>query len=93
MNEAVANGNEVEINNYGYQLLNLGQNEKAIEVLTVNTQRSPKSAKAFDSLGEADAIKGDKPNAIKNFKKSLSMNPPEATRANSEKYLQQLEAK
>ncbi len=93
MNEAVANGNEIEINNYGYQLLNLCQNDKAIEILTINTQRFPKSANAFDSLGEAYAIKGDKPNAIKNFKKSLSMNPPVATKANSEKYLQQLEAK
>jgi hypothetical protein len=93
MSEAVANGNEVEINNYGYQLLNLGQNEKAIEILTLNTQRFPKSANAFDSLGEAYAIKGDKPNAIKNFKKSLSMNPPAATKANSEKYLQQLDSK
>ena len=93
MNEAVANGNEVEINNYGYQLLNLGQHDKAIEILTVNTQRFPKSANAFDSLGEAYALKGDKPNAIKNFKKSLSLNPPAATRVNSEKYLQQLDAK
>jgi hypothetical protein len=93
ISEAIADGNEVEINNYGYQLLNGGQTDKAIEVLTVNTQRFPKSANTFDSLGEAYAIKGDKPNAIKNFKKSLNMNPPAATRANSEKYLQQLEAK
>jgi len=93
MTEAVATGNEVEINGYGYQLLNQGQNDKAIEILTINTQRYPKSANAFDSLGEAYAIKGDKQNAIKNFKKSLSMNPPAATKANSEKYMQQLDAK
>jgi hypothetical protein len=93
MTEAVATGNEAEINVYGYQLLNQGQHDKAIEVLTINTQRYPKSANAFDSLGEAYAIKGDKPNAIKNFKKSLSMNPPAATKANSEKYMQQLDAK
>lgn len=93
MTEAVASGNEAEINTYGYQLLNQGQNDKAIEVLTINTQRYPKSANTFDSLGEAYAIKGDKPNAIKNFKKSLGMNPPAATKANSEKYLQQLDAK
>jgi len=93
MTEAVASGNEAEINTYGYQLLNQGQHDKAIEVLTLNTQRYPKSANAFDSLGEAYAIKGDKANAIKNFKKSLSMNPPAATRANSEKYMQQLDAK
>jgi len=93
MNEALASGNEGDLNAYGYQLLNAGQHDKAIEILTLNTQRYPKSANTFDSLGEAYAIKGDKPNAIKNFKKSLSMNPPAGTKANSEKYLQQLEAK
>ena len=90
--EALANGNEVEINNFGYQLINLGENDKAIEVLTLNTQRYPKSANTFDSLGEAYALKGDKTNAIKNFKKSLTLNPPKATKDNSEKYLKQLGA-
>lgn len=93
MTEAVVSGNEAEINIYGYQLLNQGQHDKAIEVLTTNTKRYPNSANAFDSLGEAYAMKGDKPNAIKNFKKSLSMNPPAAVRANSEKFMQQLGAK
>jgi len=49
----------------------------------------------FDVLrdeGEAYAAKGDKKNAIINFKKSLSMNPPPNVKANSEKYLKQLGA-
>lgn len=93
MKDALVKANEAEINQYGYQLLNLGQNDRAIEILTINTQRFPKSANAFDSLGEAYALKGDKENAIKNFKKSLAMDPPAATKANSEKYLQQLGSK
>ncbi len=92
LNEAIAAATEVELNNYGYQLLNNGQHDKAIEILTLNTQRFPKSANAWDSLGEAYATKGDKPNAIKNFKKSLTLNPPQATKANSEKFLKQLGA-
>ncbi len=79
-----------ELNNYGYQLLNQKNYDKAIEVLTLNTKRFPKDPNTFDSLGEAYALKGDKKNAIINFKKSLSMNPPAGTKANSEKYLQQL---
>jgi tetratricopeptide (TPR) repeat protein len=55
----------------------------------MNTKKYPKSANAFDSLGEAYATKGDKENAIKNFKKSLSLNPPANVKANSEKYLKQ----
>lgn len=89
LKEAMDVATEVEINNYGYQLLGQGENEKAIEILTVNTVRFPKSANAWDSLGEAYATKGDKPNAIKNFKKSLTLNPPDNVRANSEKFLKQ----
>jgi tetratricopeptide (TPR) repeat protein len=58
----------------------------------LNTQRHPNSANAWDSLGEGCAMKGDKKNAIANFKKSLSMNPPANVKANSEKYLKQLGA-
>jgi tetratricopeptide (TPR) repeat protein len=92
MKDAVNIGSEVELNNYGYQLLNDKQQDKAIEVLTLNTQRHPKSANTFDSLGEAYALKGDKKNAIINFRKSLALDPPAATKANSEKYLKQLGA-
>lgn len=92
MADALPIANENELNLYGYQFLNDGNHDKAIEILALATQRFPKSANAWDSLGEAYALKGDKENAIKNFKKSLSMDPPEATKANSEKYLKQFGA-
>ena len=92
MTEAIGIANENELNLYGYQLLNEGKHDKAIEMFILNTKRFPKSANTWDSLGEGYAIKGDKKNAITNFKKSLSMNPPANVRANSEKYLKQLEA-
>lgn len=81
---------EGELNTYGYQLLNQGQSDKAIEILTLNTQKFPKSANAWDSLGEAYFTKGDKKNAAVYFKKSLSSNPSDATKANSERYLKQM---
>jgi len=92
MSEAMAMATEVELNLYGYQLMNNGQQDKAIEVFILNTKRFPKSANTFDSLGEGYVNKGDSKNAIINFKKSLSMNPPDATRQNSEKFLKQLGA-
>ena len=90
--DALAMGTENELNAYGYQLMNQNQQAKAIDVFILNTRRHPESANVWDSLGEAYALKGDKQNAIVNFKKSLSMNPPANVRANSEKYLKQLGA-
>lgn len=92
MNDAVNLATENELNLYGYQLLNAGQQDKAIEILLLNTKKFPKSANVWDSLGEAYFNKGDKKNAIANFKKSLSMNPPEAVKANSEKFMKQMNA-
>ena len=92
MNDAIAISTENELNIYGYQLMNAGQQDKAIEIFILNTKRNPKSANTFDSLGEAYATKGDKKNAITNFKKSLSMNPPANVKANSEKFLKELGA-
>jgi hypothetical protein len=90
MADAIAIATENELNAYGYQLLNQGQNDKAIEVFLMNIKRHPKSANAWDSLGEAYVTAGDKKNAVASFKKSLSMNPPANVKANSEKFLKQL---
>lgn len=90
--EAMASATEAELNFYGYQLLGEGKHDEAIKVFVLNTERHPKSANAWDSLGEGYATKGDKSNAVKSFKKSLSLNPPPNVRLNSEKYLKQLGA-
>ncbi len=90
--KAIELANEAELNQYGYQLINEKRMDEAIKMLALNTERHPDSANAWDSLGEAYALKGDKENAVKNFKKSLSLNPPPAVKANSEKYLKQLGA-
>ncbi|HEY0744632.1 MAG TPA: DUF2911 domain-containing protein [Chryseosolibacter sp.] len=92
MKDAMASATEVELNAYGYQLLGQNEVDKAIEVFILNTERNPKSANAFDSLGEGYATKGDKTNAIKSFKKSLGLNPPDNVRINSEKFLKQFGA-
>jgi tetratricopeptide (TPR) repeat protein len=92
MNEAIDASTETELNQYGYQILNQQQTDKAIEIFVLNTKRHPESANVWDSLGEAYVTKGDKEKAIASFKKSLSLNPPANTKANSEKFLKQLGA-
>ena len=91
-NDALTVATENELNAYGYQLLNDNQADRAIEVFVTNTQKHPKSANTFDSLGEAYVTKGDKKNAILSFKRSLTLNPTQATKQNSEKFLKQLGA-
>lgn len=90
--EAIDVASEAELNQYGYQLAGENRFDEAIKIMLLNTERYPKSANAWDSLGEIYALKGDKENAIKNFRKSLTLNPTPGTKANSEKYLKQLGA-
>lgn len=90
--DAIALATEAELNLYGYQLLGEGKHDEAIKIFILNTERHPESANCWDSLGEAYATKGDKENAIKNFKKALSMNPPANVKANSEAFLKKLGA-
>jgi hypothetical protein len=92
MNEAMAMGTENDLNVYGYQLLGAGSIDQAIAIFIMNTQRFPKSANTWDSLGEAYVTKGDNQKAITSFKKSLSLNPPANVKGNSEKFLKQLGA-
>jgi tetratricopeptide (TPR) repeat protein len=92
MTEALSFATELELNNYGYELLGQKKYPQAIDALKLSVQKHPESANAWDSLGEAYALAGDKKNAVPSFKKSLSLNPPALTKANSEKYLKQLGA-
>ena len=92
MRDAIAIATENEINLYGYQVLNAGKHDEAIELFILNTKKFPKSPNTWDSLGEGYYTKGDKKNAILNFKKSLGMNPPLNVKANSEKFLRELGA-
>lgn len=66
---------ESRINSLGYDLLRARKIDEAIALFTLNTEDFPASANTWDSLGEAYMIKGDKPRAIANYKKSLELNP------------------
>jgi uncharacterized protein len=53
--------------------------ESAIECFQINVENYPGSFNAYHCLAEAYAIKGDKALAIKNYEKSLELNPNNRT--------------
>lgn len=67
--------NENNINALGYRLLGKEQINKAITAFKLNTIWFPKSANVYDSLGEAYLKANKKDLAIKNYEKSLELNP------------------
>ena len=66
---------ENQLNMLGYQLIARGMLADAIEIFKLNTEEFPESSNVFDSLGEGYMLNGDKKLAIKNYKKSLDLNP------------------
>lgn len=75
--EAISFANEGELNSYGYDLLNEGKTEKAAEIFELNVKRHPKSWNTYDSYAEALAKKGEKKEAVKQYRKALKLTPPE----------------
>lgn len=65
-----------ELNALGYYLLTEKKRiEDAIAIFKLNTQVYPKYANGYDSLAEAYMISGNKTLAIKNYAKSLELDP------------------
>lgn len=69
---------EPTLNDWGYQLLRSGKVKEAIEIFKLSTIAYPKSGNAFDSLAEAYQQANDKPLAIKNYQRSLELDPTNA---------------
>jgi CubicO group peptidase (beta-lactamase class C family) len=66
---------EAQVNRLGYWLLGKKRVGEAIEVFRMNVEDFPKSPNAYDSLGEAYMTNGDRELSIKNYQKSLELNP------------------
>ena len=64
-----------ELIEWGYALLHAGQAAQAVEIFKLATLLYPSSWNAFDSLAEAYELRGDKPNAILHYQKSLQLDP------------------
>ena len=66
---------ENELNTLGYQLLEQKRYEQAIAVLELNAAEHPRSANAYDSLGEAYMSAGKTEAAVRNYRRSLELDP------------------
>ncbi len=66
------------VNSFGYRLIGMNRLDHAIEIFKLNTEAYPKSSNVWDSLGEAYMDKGQKELAIKNYEKSLALDPSNA---------------
>jgi CubicO group peptidase (beta-lactamase class C family) len=78
---------EDSLNSTGYGLLQQKKFSDAIAILRLNVQLHPESWNVYDSLGEAYMDQGDKPLAIRNYEKSLELNPKNDGAAKSLKRL------
>ena len=66
---------EAGMNRLGYDLLAMKRVKDAIEVLKLNVEDYPQSSNTYDSLGEAYMIDGNKELAIKNYQRSVELDP------------------
>lgn len=67
--------NENDMNALGYELLRDGKLPESIAVFTLSVDAFPASYNAYDSRGEAHMTSGDKAAAIRDYKKSVELNP------------------
>lgn len=88
--EAAALASKNQLNFLGYQVMGEGDQEKALGYFKTNLKNNPDDPNMYDSLAECYKNMGEDKEAIKNFKKSLSMNPPANVKANSIKNLNEL---
>ncbi len=66
----------IDLNRLGYHLLERKKRiQDAIEIFKLNVRIYPKYANGYDSLAEAYMVNGDTKLAIKNYAKSLELNP------------------
>jgi CubicO group peptidase (beta-lactamase class C family) len=80
---------EDNMNTLGYVLLGMKRLDDAIAFFTQNTEDYPQSWNVWDSLAEAWMDKGDKEQAIKDYEKSLQLNPDNKNGAEKLKKLRQ----
>ena len=78
---------EDPVNGLGYRLLEQRRFEAAIAIFRLNAAEYPRSANAFDSLGEAYLLAGRKEEARRSYRRVLELDP---SHANAIGMLQQL---
>jgi CubicO group peptidase (beta-lactamase class C family) len=81
--------NETQMNRLGYDLVGARRLKDAIEVFKLNVEDYPHSANVYDSLGEAYLTDGNKELAIKNYQRSVELDPKNTNGLEALKKLQE----
>ncbi|MCB1025955.1 MAG: tetratricopeptide repeat protein, partial [Acidobacteria bacterium] len=68
-------GSEDEINDFGYNLIQMKRFDDAIEVFKLNAELYPESSNVYDSLAESYMRAGNNELATKFYNRSLELNP------------------
>jgi peptidylprolyl isomerase len=79
---------EAQLNGLGYHYLLADDVEAAIAVFEWNVEQFPDSANVYDSLGEAWVKRGNRGEALANYRRSLELNP---ANTNAARYIAALE--
>ncbi len=69
------NFDEPELNKLGYKLLEKGQAEEALEIFKLNAGVYPESSNVYDSLGQVNAMLGEKEQSVYYYQRALSLDP------------------
>jgi CubicO group peptidase (beta-lactamase class C family) len=87
--DAAFQPSETDLNDWAYRMLNGGGKPKeALEIFKLNVALYPESANVYDGVAEAYEANGDRELAIKNYKRSLDLDP---TNTNAAQHLKRLE--
>jgi hypothetical protein len=78
---------EGQVNGLGYYALRQKQFTRAEALFKLNVANYPERANCYDGLGDLYLAKGDKINAIANFKKTLSLKEIPETKEKLDKLL------
>jgi len=66
---------EDDINGFGYRLVGEEKQKEALKVFKLYVDLYPQSSNAYDSYAEILALLGNKQDAVKNYRRSLAINP------------------
>ncbi|HEX8139187.1 MAG TPA: prolyl oligopeptidase family serine peptidase [Pyrinomonadaceae bacterium] len=80
---------EQELNALGYELLFTNRVREALEIFKLNVEMFPQAFNTYDSLGEAYLAAGERELAVRNYRKSLELNPQNENAADALKRLGQ----
>lgn len=70
---------ERRLNGIGYRFLSQGEKETAARIFELNTELFPEAFNTWDSLAEAYAALGRVAEAIRNYERTLELNPDNAS--------------